>query len=218
VSAERIDQPLWRVGYREDPLGFVPPELCAWNHRFDDLHRRFRTVYLAGLAETALREVLADFRPKLSAIAEFETAMGSEAASELPSASITATWREQHVLARANVTLEGSICDLTESGERQKVEEQHATLLANHQMEHLDLHEITTARRVVTQTIASDLYNQGFAAVCFPSRLDGECCLAVFEGRGELALVAEPLALTDPPPDELVRVIEPWHMALEPYP
>jgi hypothetical protein len=107
VNAEQVDQPLWRVGYREDPLGFVPPELCAWNHRFDDLHRRFRTVYLAGLAETALREVLADFRPNLSAIAEFETAMGSEAASELPSASITATWREQHVLARANVTLEG---------------------------------------------------------------------------------------------------------------
>ena len=196
----------------------MPPELCAWNHRFDDLHRRFRTVYVAELAETALREVIADFRPKLSAIADFEAAMGSEAASELPSAPITAVWREQHVLARARVVLEAPICDLTEPGERQSIEERHAELLTGYEMDHLDLHEITTARRVVTQTIAADLYDQGVAAIRFPSRLDGEPCVALFEGRGELELAGAPVALTDPPPEELLSVTEPWHLKLEPAP
>ena len=215
MNAKALAQLYWRVGYREDPLGFVPRELCAWNHRFDDLHRRFRTVYLAEHAETAVREVVADFRPKLSAIADFEAAMGTEAASELPSAPITAAWRKQHVLAQATVLLEAPMCDLIEPGERQAVEERHAALLDEHRMEHLDLHEITTARRVITQTIAADLYDQGYAAVCFPSRLDGEPCLALFEERGELALASEPLALTDPPPEALLRVTEPWHLAIE---
>jgi hypothetical protein len=218
VIGEPVEELYWRVGYREDPVGFVPHELCAWNHRFDDVHRRFRTVYVAELAETSLREVLADFRPKLSAIANFEAAMGDKAADDLPSAPITAAWREQHVLAQVSVALEGPICDLTDPDERQSVEERHAALLAEHQMEHLDLHEITTDRRVVTQTVAADLYDRGVAAIRFPSRLDGQACVALFEGRGELELAGAPVALTDPPPEELLRVTGPWHLRLEPCP
>lgn len=52
----------WRVGYHADPAGFIPRELCAWNHRFDDVRHRFRSVYVAELAETAIREVLAPAR------------------------------------------------------------------------------------------------------------------------------------------------------------
>ena len=54
---------LWRVGYYADPLGYTPLELYQFSHRFDDIYRRFRTLYCADLAETCLREVLADFRP-----------------------------------------------------------------------------------------------------------------------------------------------------------
>jgi hypothetical protein len=60
-------QALWRVGYHLDPLGFTPHELYGFNHRFDDIQRRFRTLYFAELPETCLREVLADFRPNLAA-------------------------------------------------------------------------------------------------------------------------------------------------------
>lgn len=80
APAERV---YWRVGYHGDPLGFVPSEICEWSHRFDDLRHRFRTVYVAELAETCLREVLADFRPKLSAIRRFQQEMGAEVAQEL---------------------------------------------------------------------------------------------------------------------------------------
>lgn len=52
--------PLWRVGYHATPLEFTPLELYSFSHRFDDIHHRFRTLYLADLPETCLREVLAD--------------------------------------------------------------------------------------------------------------------------------------------------------------
>ena len=39
---------LWRVGYYADPLGFTPLELYQFSHRFDDIYRRFRTLYCAN--------------------------------------------------------------------------------------------------------------------------------------------------------------------------
>ena len=59
-------------------------------------------------------------------------------------------------------------------------------IVGRSRFEHLDLHEITTDRRVVTQTIAADLFDRGVAAVRFPSRLDGDACIALLERRGNV--------------------------------
>jgi hypothetical protein len=83
---------------------------------------------------------------------------------------------------------------------------------------HLDLPEITTRRRPVTQTIAADLFDQGVSAVRFPSKLDGNPCFALFEGRGALLQADDPVALTDPPPQPLTNVTAPWRLVLEPAP
>ncbi len=215
APAERV---YWRVGYHGDPLGFVPSEICEWSHRFDDLRRRFRTVYVAELAETCLREVLADFRPNLGAIRRFQQEMGAEAAQELAVQPITPAWRRENVLAPVRLQLDGGICDLTDVTQRQGVEERHVDLLLEHDMRHLDLHEITTNRRVVTQTVAADIYDDGAAAIRFPSCLDGNPCVAIFEGRGALELAGEILSLTDPPPTALLKVVAPWHLDLQPAP
>jgi hypothetical protein len=55
VSDAPGERVYWRVGYRGNPLGFVPSEICEWSHRFDDLRHRFRTIYVAELAETRAR-------------------------------------------------------------------------------------------------------------------------------------------------------------------
>lgn len=207
---------LWRVGHRDDPLAFPRRELCSWNHRFDDSRRRFRTIYCAEDPRTSLREVLADFRPKLSAIRAFADAFGEDALDDLPSHPVTASWREQHVLAPAQARLDGPIVDLTKPETRNELEKRHATLLAEHGLDHLDLHEITGRRRIVTQTIAADLFDRReAAAVRFPSRLDGMPALALFEGRGELVAAGEPTELTDPPPASLVEVCAEWELTLE---
>lgn len=206
----------WRVGHRDDPLAFTRPDLCEWNHRFDDAGRRFRTIYCAEDPRTSLREVLADFRPKLSAARDFIAAFGEEALEDLPVEPITASWREQHVLAVAQARAEGPIIDLHDPRIRDQLEKRHAALLAEHDLEHLDLHEITSRRRTVTQTIAADLFDHYDAAgVRFPSRLDGKPGFALFEGRGELVAAGDPIDLTDPPPDALLEVCATWGLTME---
>jgi hypothetical protein len=207
---------LWRVGNRDDPLVFTRHELCAWNHRFDDVRRRFRTIYCAEDPRTSLREVLADFRPKLSAIQAFTEVFGGDALDDLPPHLVTVSWREQHVLAPARAQLYGPIIDLNEPQTRDELEKRHAALLAEHGLERLDLHEVTSRRRIVTQTIAADLFDDREAAGArFPSRLDGKPALALFEGRGELVATGEPIKLTDPAPAPLVEVCTEWGLTLE---
>jgi hypothetical protein len=142
--------------------------------------------------------------------------MGAEATQELADQPITAAWRRENVLAPVRLRLDGPICDLTDVPQRQKIEERHVGLLLEHDMRHLDLHEITTSRRIVTQAIAGDIYDDGAVAIRFPSCLDGNPCIAVFEGRGELELAGEVLSLTDPPPTALLKVVAPWHLDLQP--
>jgi hypothetical protein len=204
------------VGYHSDPVGFTPREIYAFNHRFDDSRRRFRTLYCAELPETCLREVLADFRPNLAAMRRHVERYGPAAAEDFAPAPVTAQWRRQHVLVSVAVRLDGPLIDLTDVPTRQSIENRHVDLLVEHGLLHLDLHEITTHRRVVTQTIAADLFDRGVGAVRFPSRLDGTACIAVFEGRGSARLAGGPIALTDPAPEPLRAVADEWQLELEP--
>jgi RES domain len=207
---------VWRVGLATDPLGFVPAERRAYNNRFDDLHRRFGTLYCALVAETALREVVADLRPNATAIARYLEHYGPGASADLPPATVTAEWRRRHVLARARLDLDGPVLDLTDIDQRREIELRHAELLAEHGMSHLDLHELTTGRRIVTQTIAADAFDLAAAAIRFASRLDGLPCYALFEGRGRLSGDGEPIQLTDPAPEALQNVTASWHMMMQP--
>lgn len=109
---------VWRVGLAADPLGFVPVERRSYNNRFDDLSKRFGTLYCALLAETALREVLADLRPNAAAIARYIKIHGPAAAADIPAAPVTARWRRRHVLAPALLQLDGSVLDLTDVDQR----------------------------------------------------------------------------------------------------
>ena len=208
---------LWRAGHYTDPLGFVPHERCSWGHRFDDVQREYRTLYCASTPETALREVLADLRPNAAVIAKHLKKYGAAAASSLPKAAITEKWRQDNVLVPCTMTYEGQLLDLTDMNDRRAIERRHAQLLAEHGMSNLDMHEITTRRRIVTQTIGTDAYdNLDVAAIRFASSRDGHACFALFEGRAELEAAGSPIALTDPPPEPLVTVATDWGLDLAP--
>jgi hypothetical protein len=207
----------WRVGYHTNPLGFIPLELYTWNHRFDDGHRRFRSLYAAEMAETAIREVLADLRPNAAAIRRYAEKFGPEAIDDVHSRPVTESWRRQHVLASAHAILDGDLIDLCDPDVRHDVELRHAGLLDAHGMHHLDLAEVTARRRPMTQAIAADLYERlGAAGVRFPSRLDGNPCIALFEGRGLLEPASAPIALVDPAPQALQNVCAGWRLDLAP--
>jgi len=211
---------VWRVGYVADPLGFVPHERSAFSHRFDDPDKHFRSLYAAQRPETCLREVLADVRPNAAALQAFVDRFSDEdgdPADELPSFAVTAAWRRKNVLAAARIRIDhGDVLDLTDPEQRRDVEMRHADLLAEHGLDHLDLHEITTRRRVVTQTIAADAYTAGVAVICFPSSRDGQRCFALLEGRAHLEPLGDPIPLVDPAPSQLLQVCAEWNLPLEP--
>lgn len=210
--------PLWRVGYHAAPLGFTPLDMYAYNHRFDDtaeLHR-FRTMYFADTQETCLREVLADFRPNLAARQRHIDRYGPEAADDIPAEPVTAAWRRENVLVPATLELDSELVDLLNPATRQVLEVRHQSLLVAHDMEHLDTHEITAKKRIVTQTIAGDLFERGAAGVRFPSRLDGGTCIALFEHRGTPVAAGGVVVLTDPAPPALIEVTDQWNLKREP--
>lgn len=217
------DQRLWRVGHIRDPYGFPPRNVHEWSHRFDDLHRRWRTVYCAWSAETALREVLADLRPNAATIARLLERYGDDAASDLPPAAVTRAWRERNLLAPVRIELaDGArILDLTDVHVCRRLETIHAKLLVEHGMGRLDLHEITTRRRAVTRAIATLAYDEEeVGLIRYPSSIDlaATPCYALIEGRAHLSAAGNPLPLTDPPPEALQNVVAGWKMALAPAP
>lgn len=106
---------LRRVGYHAAPLEFTPWELYRFSHRFDDIERRFRTLYLAELDVTCLREVLADFRPNLEARQRHIERYGPEATDDFVTEPVTAKWRRENVLAPATLELDGPVVDLMDA-------------------------------------------------------------------------------------------------------
>jgi hypothetical protein len=209
---------VWRVGHVDAPLDYVPHEYCSWEHRFDDPQREYRTLYCAQHKVTCLREVLADLRPESKVradFAEFQLAQGV-AADELqvPSREITPQFRRSHALAPARVHRTGPMVDLDQPELLERLAAQHATLLAEHGMAYLNISEIRSKNRPVTQAISRDLYEQGVACILFRSNQDDERCLVLLEGHAHLETDGETISLTEDVP-ELIQVCSEYSLILK---
>jgi RES domain len=138
--------------------------------------------------ETCLREVLADLRPDTTMLTEFRELFGRDAGLEAAAGSVPAEFRRERVLAAAGLVLDdGELVDVDAPATRAALEREHAPLLAEHGMRHLDVSEVRSRTRVVTQRIGRALYEAGAAAIRFGSNLDDRPCYAAFEARGHLA-------------------------------
>lgn len=203
---------MWRVGHHADPLQPTPRHLYTWVNRFDDPHHHYRTTYAAETPATALREVLQDLRPNAKMKAEFASLPGSDAL--LPAGSVPWEWRQAHVLVRVRAVCDaGPLVDLDDPGIRNDLESVHAALLAQHEMDHLDISQIRSKTRIVTQTIGRTLYDDGASGISFGSNTDNQRCVALFEGRGHLEAVDDPVPLTTDHPD-LLRVCSEYGLVL----
>lgn len=200
------------MGRGDAPLGFPPWEILSWRNRFDDPERAFRTLYCAEQRRTALREVLADFRPNAKARAEYKELYGED----LPAPRIKAIWRQDRVLAQGAIRiLKGDLIDIDEPGLRRQFEQQYKDLLAQHGLDHLDIAQIRNKDRGVTQTVARFVADRGGAGVVYGSNLDDLPCAALFEGRSLLIAVPgsdpEPLTLSHA---DLIAVCDEFELIL----
>jgi hypothetical protein len=92
-------------------------------------------------------------------------AFGATAAEFEPSRSVPWRWRIEHVLAPAPVVASGRIVNLIDPAVRAQLEERHAPILAQHSMPFLDISQVTSKTRIVTQTISRTLFEDGAAGI-----------------------------------------------------
>ena len=190
----------------------MPRGLSSWQHRFDDPRREYRTLYCADRRITCLREVLADLRPSTEALQDFARLFGDRRA--IPAGVVSAEWRQAHVLAPAMIAgADGALVDLDDLAVRRRLERRHAALLAAHAMPHLDISQVRSRDRVVTQTISRALFEEGAAGIRFRSNLDDGPCAALFEGRAWLEPRDKPTPLTEDV-EELLQVCEEYGLVL----
>jgi hypothetical protein len=202
------DQAVWRVGHRRAPLDFVPRHLCGWQHRWDDPEREYRTLYAAESELTCLREVLADLRPNAKAIAELTQLFGDTTPALRDAGVVGHELLDAHLLCPARAVGDGDLCDLDADVElRNRLEREHAQLLVDHDMDHLDISHVRSNDRIVTQTIGRALYARDYAGVAFGSNLDDLRCTAIFEGRAVLLPNGQSIELAPDLP-QLVQVCD----------
>jgi hypothetical protein len=123
---------------------------------------------------------LQDLRPATKDRADFQSLFGAKP----PPGSIARQWRLERRVGRARLDVDPAlIVDLEDLAVRRALEEKHAALLAAHGMRHLDIAQLRSGQRIVTQTIALDLHGSGHAGVAYRSNLDNQECVAIFEQR-----------------------------------
>jgi hypothetical protein len=159
--------------------------------------------------------VLADLRPDTTMLAELHDLFGPDMALAAAAGTVSAEFRRERVLAAADMVLDGELVDIDDPATRAELEREHAAMLAEHGLAHLDITEVRSRTRVVTQRMGRALYERGAAAIRFGSNLDNQPCYAVFEARGRLEPrgTAAPLELTAELP-ELIAVCHEYGLRL----
>lgn len=203
---------VFRLGHRSDPVGLPPRELCGWAHRWDDPYQEYRTLYCATSPLTCLRETLADFRPSAKVFAEMIQLYGRAAPElDLFRGLVSRAWFESNRLAAGVVWADGDLVDVDDPETRERLLRQHAALLANHGFDHLDITELRSPHRAVTQAISRSLFDDGAAGIWYRSNLDDRPCLALFEGRAGLHALNIEVGLT---PAELQGLADKYHLQI----
>lgn len=171
------------MGHIGAPLDFPPWEALSWKNRFDHPEKAFRTLYCAEQRQTALRETLADFRPNAKARAEYKRLQGED----LPPPPVKAVWRQARVLVQGTIqVLRNDLVPIDDPALRQEFSALHADLLAKHGMAHLDISQIRSKDREVTQEVTRFVTARGAAGIVYGSNLDDLPCAALFEERSLL--------------------------------
>jgi RES domain len=107
------------------------------------------------------------------------------------------------------------VVDLEDLTVRRMLEERHAPLLAAYGVRHLDISQLRSRQRIVTQTIGLELFAAGIGGIRYKSTLDDGECVALFEGCVELRPYgAEQEISADD--EDLVTIARQWKLDIEP--
>ena len=174
---------LYRIGRKPAPLAWPPWELTG-AERFDDLERRFRTLYAATQRIGCFLEALAPLRPRPEAMAKWKAIHGPEA---YPPQPIARGWHEQRAMAYLRLTRPVRLLDVRAITTCAFLRGELAVTLDALHLPDLDPSMVRGPHRHLTQAIAAWAHEHGFGGIAYRSRFDDGLeyvldCWALFEG------------------------------------
>jgi hypothetical protein len=107
----------------------------------------------------------------------------------IPPARVPDDWRAKRVLVPAVIRLEreAGLADYEKPGLLRTLEKGFAEFLSSHEISSLDIPELRSKDRSVSQLFGRFLFDQGCAGIAFESSIPpGGTCIALFEGRARL--------------------------------
>ena len=155
-----------------------------------------RSVLVSGRSSEA-------FDPHVRSLTEVEElARRAEVEGLTLARVVSRAWLQSRALARGRLEiLSGEIIDLDSLTVRRDLERRYARELDAYGVSHLDMAELRSRSRSLTQLLARRLYEDGVAGVLYGSNLDNQPCVALFEHRTRLKAVTRGIPLSEKLPE-----------------
>ena len=186
------------------------------------------TLYVGESEEACFAEVLADFRPSLDVLSELEE-MPCDPETPMPASKvITRKWREQRSLGAAQLKQTCQVVDITSTETLQAFRNIIRIAKLAREIRCFDIDDAALKAsgkngRRFTQTVAAEIYSQGFDGIRYGSRLGAEYhCIAGFiplsvEDITESSIISaissvKPVSKNDP---ALVKVAKTFKLFIE---
>ncbi|MEX2374733.1 MAG: RES family NAD+ phosphorylase [Dehalococcoidia bacterium] len=202
VSSPRIE--LYRIGHLPDPLAW-PPEEVRGAGRFDDPAAKYRVLY-AGQRRTCFLETLAWLRPSLETLAAMKAVRGTD--EPMPSWSVPPDWYQKRAVAALRLRPGQRWLDVRATETHEVLRAELASELTAWGLTDLDLGDVLSRNRQVTQRISRWAYAYDYHGIVYASRFNAGASLwAIFEGALFDAVgVAQPILPGDPDLVEAARL------------
>ena len=194
VTAPRVD--LYRIGHLPDPLAW-PPEAVRGAGRFDDPAGEYRVLY-AGQRRTCFLETLAPLRPSVETLAAMHAVTGTD--EPVPPAVVPPDWYQKRAVATLHLLPGQRWLDVRATETLEALRLEFAEELVRWGISDLDLSDLMSRDRRLTQAISRWAHERGYQGVVYASRLESGANLwAIFEGaQFEAVGVAQPILPDDP--------------------
>lgn len=194
ATAPRVE--LYRIGHLPDPLAW-PPEDVHGTGRFDDPLGEFRVLY-AGQRRTCFQETLSVYRPSIEALAALQAVGNTD--EPLPAPAIPAGWYQTRAVSRLRLLPGQQWLDVRAKDTLEALRAELAAKLSEWGMADLDLSDVVSRDRRLTQAISRWAYAEGYHGVVYASRFgSGTSLWAIFEtAQFEAMGVAQPILPDDP--------------------
>lgn len=193
----RTSEMIWRVDTTKHPPFTLPDWGRQGKGRFDCplTHDGYRVLYAAESPRAALFEVMQRYRMVLSSLrfVQDSSPLGVQERDDLrerlwaPNGHIPLAWIDERRLCSTGIESVDPVLAISSAEATERLRYELADDLLALEVDDLDVSELTSLHRDVTQRISLWAWTNGYAGIRYPSRFGTDLlCGAYFEDRFEI--------------------------------